>query len=158
MGPIYCSIATGFPVIALVGEYRDDGMPGPVVYRSTWTSIPLPQQAVLRWLDSLQDAPPWLYNALSSSPHPGCRRFLPVIPVLPGFLINTVFWGLISWGAHRVVLRPFGAVVARRSRARRRKRGLCIMRKCGYQVGALEVCPECGAPQAEPTSPKRAFA
>lgn len=60
---------------------------------------------------------------------------LPIKPIFPGFLINTIFWAAI----------PYAVLIACRAlRARRRaKRGLCI--RCGYSIGDFARCPECGA-------------
>lgn len=64
-------------------------------------------------------------------------RRLPLLPVLPGFIVNSALYGLVLAG---VVLAPRWVVRARRSR--RRRRGLCA--SCGYEVGQLTTCPECG--------------
>ena len=68
-------------------------------------------------------------------------RFIgfPLRPILPGFLINMLFWAIILW-----LLIP-GPFVLRR--LIRRKRGRCP--KCGYDLrgaipGAGGGCPECG--------------
>jgi hypothetical protein len=68
-------------------------------------------------------------------------RVLPLRPLWPGFLINTVFYGLILW---LIICGPF--VLRRLIRI---KRGRCP--KCGYdlrgappEVGAGGGCPECG--------------
>ena len=64
-------------------------------------------------------------------------RFLPLVPIWPGFAINTVFYAVVLWLL-------FAAPVALRRR-RRIKRGLCP--KCAYPVGTwgAERCTECGA-------------
>ena len=61
---------------------------------------------------------------------------LPVLPLWPGFLVDTAFWG----GAAFVVWSGPGFV---RRRARRR-RGRCV--RCGYELAGVGggVCPECG--------------
>lgn len=63
-------------------------------------------------------------------------RSLPIRPIFPGFLIDSVFFGAI-WA---VIV--FGLAVARR--ATRRKRGRCP--SCGYDIRGLPEprCPECG--------------
>jgi len=61
--------------------------------------------------------------------------FLPLRPLWPGFLINTVFYALLLW---LLFFAPFAA-----RRALRRKRRLC--EKCAYPVGTSPVCTECGA-------------
>ncbi len=64
--------------------------------------------------------------------------FLPLLPIWPGFAINTVLYSAILW------LLAFGPFAARRFM--RDKRGLCI--KCGYDLrgssGGGGGCPECG--------------
>ncbi len=63
-----------------------------------------------------------------------CAIALPLLPILPGFLINTVFYAGILW---LVIPGPF--VLRRFLRVRR---GLCP--KCAYAIGESAVCTECG--------------
>jgi hypothetical protein len=58
-----------------------------------------------------------------------------VVPVFPGFLINTVFYAAILW---LLFLTPITA-----RRIIRRRRGLC--EKCAYPIGVSPICTECGA-------------
>jgi hypothetical protein len=58
----------------------------------------------------------------------------PYLPLWPGFLVDTVFWG----GAAFVVWSVPGLV----RRGVRRRRGRCV--RCGYELKGLTVCPECG--------------
>ncbi len=65
-------------------------------------------------------------------------RRLPLVPLWPGFLANSVCGALLIYGVWRVL--PAGR------RAARRRRGLCAW--CGYSRAGLPeggVCPECGA-------------
>ncbi len=64
-------------------------------------------------------------------------RWLPILPVWPGFAVNTLFYAAILW-------LPF--VLRRWVRVRR---GLCP--KCAYPMGDSAVCSECGK-----TLPQRA--
>ncbi len=63
-------------------------------------------------------------------------RVLPLLPLWPGFPINTLFYASLLW-----LLIP-GPFVLRR--LIRRRRGLCPA--CGYDLrhGEHEACPECG--------------
>ena len=63
-------------------------------------------------------------------------RPLAVLPIWPGFAINTIFYAVILW---LLTLGPFTA-----RRIIRRRRGLCI--NCGYDLRGAEheACPECG--------------
>lgn len=66
------------------------------------------------------------------------RFALPLLPLWPGFLLNTLFYALLLFIAWKVpgTLR----------RAVRRRRGRC--ERCGYDRGGLDphaACPECGA-------------
>ncbi len=63
-------------------------------------------------------------------------RMLPLRPIFPGFLINTLFYALVLWLLWSA---PF---VTRR--LIRRRRGNCI--RCGYDLRHAEhaACPECG--------------
>jgi hypothetical protein len=67
------------------------------------------------------------------------ERSLPVVPVWPGFAINTVLYAAVVW------LTCMGLTVRRRRRSIRR--GLCT--KCGYDLRGsapeATICPECGA-------------
>jgi hypothetical protein len=75
-------------------------------------------------------------------------KSLPLVPIWPGFAINTVFYAGVLWLL-------FAAPFALR-RWRRINRGLCP--KCAYPVGASEVCTECGAaiPSPSPQARERA--
>ena len=61
-------------------------------------------------------------------------RTIPLIPLWPGFAVNTLFYAVILWML-------FAAPLALRRR-RRIKRGLCPA--CAYPVGDSSVCTECG--------------
>ena len=66
----------------------------------------------------------------------GMGRVLPLRPIWPGFLINTLFYALVLWLLWST---PFAA-----RRLIRKRRGRCV--KCGYDLTGTEheVCPECG--------------
>lgn len=62
---------------------------------------------------------------------------LPLLPLWPGFAINTIFYALLLFLAWRTP----GLI----RRAVRRRRGRCV--RCGYDRSGLdagEACPECG--------------
>ena len=61
-------------------------------------------------------------------------RVLPLLPLWPGFAINTIFYAAILW----VVFFAPGMV----KRTLRRRRGQCPA--CAYPVGTSPVCTECG--------------
>ena len=63
-------------------------------------------------------------------------RRLPLVPMWPGFAINTIFYAAILWVLFAV---PLGL-----RRRRRIRRGLCPA--CAYPVGISPVCTECGKP------------
>jgi len=94
-------------------------------------------------------APVWSYPWASVSPHATMHDalriesspwsgndvvFLPLRPIWPGFLINTLLYGATLW------LLFFGFAMMRRYR--RRRRGACPY--CRYPRGASDVCSECG--------------
>ena len=64
-------------------------------------------------------------------------RCFPVLPLWPGFALNTVFYAVVLWLL-------FAAPFALRRR-RRIKRGLCP--KCAYDLRGTQanICPECGS-------------
>lgn len=118
----------GWPLRALEGRWMGDlNAPG-------WRGEPkLPDRGVLK-LPVPGDAPRWV------------PRVLLLIPVWPGFLINSLLYAAVLWGGTVGARRGW---VAARSRGRRR-RGRCV--GCGYAVGGLGVCPECGA-ASSPVAP-----
>ena len=67
----------------------------------------------------------------------GDKRLLPLAPLFPGFLVNTLFYSLVLWLLWSA---PFAT-----RRLIRKRRGRCV--RCGYDLGHAEhdVCPECGA-------------
>ncbi len=67
-------------------------------------------------------------------PRSGIEPRLPVRPAWPGFALNTLVYGTAAFG----VITSVGGI----RRSRRRRHGLCV--RCGYDVGGLAVCPECG--------------
>jgi hypothetical protein len=66
----------------------------------------------------------------------GLQPWIPLRPLWPGFVINTLFYAGILWLL-------FAAPFALRRR-RRIKRVLCPA--CAYPVGASDICTECGKP------------
>ena len=66
----------------------------------------------------------------------GGKRYLPLLPLWPGFVINTIFCAAIVW--------MLFAAGGRMRRRRRIKRGLCP--KCAYDLRGSDskICPECG--------------
>jgi hypothetical protein len=67
-------------------------------------------------------------------PNRPTRRPLPLMPIVPGFVVNTLFYAAVLWLA---ILGPFAL-----RRFVRVKRGLCP--KCAYPMGEAAVCTECG--------------
>ncbi len=65
---------------------------------------------------------------------------LPILPIWPGFPINTLFYAAILW---LLIPGPFAL-----RRFIRRRRGLCP--KCGYPLGDSSVCTECGHALPQP--------
>ena len=63
--------------------------------------------------------------------------WLPLLPVWPGFAINTLFYAVVLW---LVINGPLAL-----RRAIRRQRGLCPA--CAYPMGESRVCSECGKVQ-----------
>ncbi len=68
---------------------------------------------------------------------------LPLMPLWPGFMINTVLYGSLAW-----------ALISAPSWLKRRRRigrGLCI--HCAYPLTGGDVCPECGTAVASAAKP-----
>ena len=79
-----------------------------------------------------------LWTDPASSGHNLDRFALPLLPLWPGFLMNTLFYALLLFVAWRT------PIFVRRTL--RRRRGRCI--RCGYDRRGLDphaACPECGA-------------
>lgn len=79
-----------------------------------------------------------LYGGIVRSGQPSAvmRQFraLPLLPIWPGLVGNTLFYGVIWF---MLLLAP-GAV----QRMLRRRRGRC--EHCGYPIGSSPICTECG--------------
>ena len=75
--------------------------------------------------------PPRMYIGV----HPLLRGIaLPLLPIWPGFAVNTLFYTTILW---LLLLGPFAL-----RRFLRLRRGLCP--RCAYPMGESSVCTECG--------------
>jgi hypothetical protein len=89
--------------------------------------------------DTTHTLPVWkpgLPTGLTSTRH----QLLPLDPVLPGFLLNTLVYASL----------PALVLTAAHLRAhRRRRQSRCPA--CGYPVAGLPTCPECGQAVATPT-------
>lgn len=79
------------------------------------------------------DAASWVREGVRVQ-HDGQSVILPLWPIWPGFLVNTLAYGALVAAP---VLAPG---VCRR--AYRRRHGLCL--RCAYPIGAAGVCSECG--------------
>jgi hypothetical protein len=69
-------------------------------------------------------------------PDGGWQRVLPLLPVWPGFAVNTLLYTTVLW---LLIVAPFSL-----RRWRRIRRSQCPA--CAYPVGASAVCTECGKP------------
>jgi hypothetical protein len=81
--------------------------------------------------------PPWV-SAWAMRLNPNGTVYhaaLPIVPLWGGLIVDSVFWGLATFGAARLF--------AWRRGVRRVRRGKC--RRCAYELGDLAACPECGA-------------
>ena len=76
----------------------------------------------------------WYVGALGGPTKHGRFATLPLIPVWPGFVLNTLFYATLLW-----LLIPGPFVLRRFIRVRR---GLCPA--CAYPRGESNVCSECG--------------
>ncbi len=61
-------------------------------------------------------------------------NYLPILPLWPGFAINTIFYGTFAFAAL--------AGTSALRRRRRFNRGLCV--QCAYPRTGGDLCPECG--------------
>lgn len=87
---------------------------------------------------SLAQRFPFLANA-----HISFSRHIPITPLWPGYILNTLFWGGLFFAIE---------FAARFLHHRRRTRaGDC--HHCGYTLAGLSKCPECGTPVPSDTQP-----
>lgn len=81
-------------------------------------------------------------HAFGGSPIPAFDDpILPLRPILAGTLLNTGFFALLFYAVWIVVRRLWHLLTGARARERF-ARGECI--RCGYTLGDLVTCPECG--------------
>lgn len=78
---------------------------------------------------------------------PGQYWILPVMPLLPGLVVNVAFWSVVCFGVQQLINSPL--------KRWRRARSLCLT--CGYQLTGLRadvlVCPECGTSRPQTAEP-----
>ena len=129
----------GFPWFALASIHHDTQYIGRSVPPSTTTlefGVEVPRLQLSQTENNIR------VFYIGSMP-----RTIPLRPLWPGFVLNSVFYAgcfylltlVVSSCAHPLLV------------ARRRRRGVCVKHGCGYRVrteqGELAVCPECGTPQ-----------
>ncbi len=106
-----------------------------------WGGIKIPHRNLSLWDDgepvTLLERRHGIIMLQESDPKGGRRfyRWLPLVPMWPGFVINTLFYAAILW---MLFCMP-GSV----RRAIRRRRGRCPA--CAYPMSDSPVCTECGA-------------
>lgn len=91
------------------------------------------------WLNMFRTGSGGYIDAIELPPFIGAAfgaawRGLPLRPIWPGFIINTIFYALLLWLLFAI---PFAV-----RRMLRRRRGVC--ERCAYPVGVSPVCTECG--------------
>jgi len=72
-------------------------------------------------------------------PHNGVtlNRTVPYVPIWPGYLINTLIYAAAAFALLSLLARLQSI-----RRDRKARSGICL--SCGYHVGSLATCPECG--------------
>ncbi|MCI0364849.1 MAG: hypothetical protein L0219_13300 [Phycisphaerales bacterium] len=68
--------------------------------------------------------------------------FMPYRPIVVGFALNTLFYGILLLALRAAIVKQIGS--------RRLRQGLCP--QCKYPIGASETCTECGKPVRERVS------
>jgi len=66
---------------------------------------------------------------------------VPYLPYWPGFFYNILAWSGVAWVGKRLVHDRL-KLAYKKKRAKRRKLSLCL--SCGYPIGDIRRCPECG--------------
>ena len=126
---VYSEVAVGWPCIAMSSRLSVgyDGLEPPIGAR---LDVPIK--------DRLQGDVAWR----------GGRKFtaLPVRPLVFGFAANTLIYG----GACALIWAALRHLIHLRRQATLSRHHLCPTSGCGYPVGDLPSCPECGV--AVPTS------
>lgn len=118
----------GWPFRALA--YHEHGIGGGL---PSSLAIPLVEDAAERagWRRGIE-FPSWITIDRS------IPRKIPLIPIMPGLIVDFVFWTGVVWV---VFIAPF-RIRRMFQRHQRLKRGQCL--KCGYDLAGLPRCPECG--------------
>ncbi len=120
----------GWPFRALVRYDASKYTPnGTRTGSSGWIELKLPTLHA-----GLTVPPQWLPALLTPD------RPLPIKPLWPGFVANTIVWGSIPC--------TFMVAAGHLQRRRRARRGLCV--QCAYPIADLKICPECGKAVACP--------
>lgn len=78
----------------------------------------------------------WLFLKSQSGPREATSILVPLVPWLPGFLFDTLFWASVSFFV--------GSILSRFRRYKRISKGLCP--RCKYPIGPIPTCAECGEP------------
>jgi hypothetical protein len=136
------ALACGAHRVQIVENYPIDVRAGSsVIGAKSVTALPdQPQVSLAGGVELWRGTPVNLgLPFLSPTYHDPLDRFaLPLLPLWPGFLINTFFYAILTFALIR------GPRVLRR--ALRRRGGRCV--GCGYDRAGLDplaACPECGA-------------
>ncbi len=128
----FVHVVAGWPIRSLVSHcYERDA-------RWSLRRSPLLTRRQVAEIGLLGHPPKWMEAIVIEDQvvgGPFSARVLPLRPIWPGFMINTIFFATILW-------LPFAPSGLRRTI--RRKRGACI--KCGYDLRgtAQMICSECG--------------
>lgn len=108
-----------------------------------------PQHAVVR--STLHLPIPWITDqTVDQSSGSGLGMALPLTPLWPGFVLNTMLYGGLLWAGWTVNT----AALARLVTTHRRRRDRCVRWRCGYPLGGHPICPECGTEQRPPPVPR----
>jgi hypothetical protein len=104
-------------------------------HQAGWPSASLAAVLWRHWSGNelVQESLDWL-TGIPTHREARISMTLPVVPLWPGFAINTLFYAVILW---LLFATPFAL-----RRRLRRKRGLCPA--CAYPIGTSDVCTECG--------------
>ncbi len=125
------------------------------LWRAGWPSLCLEGSDVQEISSQPSGVKKWTVGVVhvpwNRNPFPFQHLYLPLLPLWPGFALNTIFYAALAWGLWQLPL-----AIRRR---RRRRKGLCV--RCGYDLkgipidggegalGGVRVCPECGGMAVE---------
>jgi len=121
----------------------------PYRVHAAYTTVGYPLKSM--WCVVLSDDRDWIRNGYSGRAVIGGVDIpggspMPMRPIWPLFIADSLVWAFITWGVTTMVIVPIwvrvGHTLREASAPKWIARGLCP--RCRYDIHSLETCPECG--------------